>query len=278
MADFANVGGSLVQYGDGLLLVLKIALILTCGYFIGRIANRFVITFGRKTIAWRMDDIDVRETRFGSKYDLIEISGSIAKYFIYLISLIIVFDQLGLTVMRDMLVELWHYFPHIIASFLIVVVGAILADLAGKVVRMSLVGAGMDELFKEAGQAFLPSRFFGAVVRYFIYLLSATMALTQLGFQTLLLTIIVGSSAVIFTLFVFAMVGFGLKGMLPDIFAGIYLRSSGFVKIGETVEVGEFRGKVKSIGLLAVTVESGSQKFKAPNSLVLQGIKTISGK
>jgi small-conductance mechanosensitive channel len=170
-----------------------------------------------------------------------------------------------------MLFDLWHYFPNMVAAFAIIIAGVLLGELLGKIVRISLVKAGLDELFKEAGQIFRPSRLFTMVMQYFVYLLAFTMALTQLGFQTLLLTIIVGSTIAILSLFVFLLIAFGLKNMMPDIFAGMYLRSSGFIKLGETVESGGKRGKVKNIGLIAVTLESRRELTRVPNSLFLGG-------
>ncbi|MFH1448350.1 MAG: mechanosensitive ion channel domain-containing protein [Candidatus Micrarchaeota archaeon] len=264
----------LISYGSYLVLVIKIVVILLVGYVLGKVANSIIIRAGGHSVfGKRFQALGVKgtETEFGK--DILELFGNLLKYTIYLASLVVVFDQLQFGIMRDMLVSLWYYAPNIIAAFVIIISGGMLGEVLGKIVRLSLIRVGMDELFKEAGQIFLPSRLFAVIVKYFIYLLAFTMALTQLGFQTLLLTIIVGSTTVIFTLFVFLMVAFGLKDMMPDMFSGMYLRSSGFIKLGESIEVKGFKGKVKNISLMSVTLEDGRKVLKVPNSIFLKGTK-----
>jgi len=50
-------------------------------------------------------------------------------------------------------------------------------------------------------------------------------------------------------IFIFALIEFGLKDMMPDILSGVSIRSSGFVKRGERVELGGFRGEAERLGL-----------------------------
>ncbi len=272
-----DINEFLAEYSDSLVLATNIVIILITGYILGKIANKAIISFGRKTLK----DKKFGALRIGPGFnfgeDMLELFSNLLKYIIYLASLVVVFDQLQFGVMRDMLVSLWYYTPNIIAAFVIVIAGVMLGELLGKLIRISLVRAGLDELFKEAGHIFLPSRLFAVVVRYFMYLLAFTMALTQLGFQTLLLTIIVGSAAIILTMFVFVLVTFGLKNMMPDMLAGMYLRSSGYIKLGEKVQVDKYSGKVKNISLMSVTIEDNKGIMKVPNSVFLKGTR-IHGK
>lgn len=278
MVDWINLSEILLSIWNGFVFFVKLLLIAIFGYIFGFLFE----AVSKKTIrsmlgARRVKEVGVKSAALeaGVEIGVVEIIGEFIKYAIYLATIIIIFDQLGITMARDMLIGVWNYLPNIVATFLILVIGAMVAEVVGNVARLSARSLGLDDLFKEAGNALLPSSLISMVFKYFIYLISITIALTQLGFQTLLLTIIVGSAAIIITLFVFSLIAFGLKDMMPNVLAGVFIRSSGFVKLGQKIEIKEFKGKVVKIGLLATVIQNKDEILKIPNSKIIEGVKTF---
>jgi small-conductance mechanosensitive channel len=91
----------------------------------------------------------------------------------------------------------------------------------------------------------------------------------------MLLTIIFGGAAIVMTIFVFGLIFFAVKDMVPDILTGIFIRSSGFIKQGERIEVDGFRGQVKKIGLLTTQIKGQRETMKLQNSQIIRKVKIL---
>ena len=207
------------------------------------------------------------------EFSVAEIIARLIKYAIYLGVIIVISDIANITIIRDMLLIIWNYLPNIIAALLVLVLGVMVAQLAGGIVKLSAKTSGLDDLFKEVSSTFLPSSLISLFFKYFIYLVSITIALTQLGFQTLLLSAMVGIFASVVTIFVFLVLFFGIKDMIPDIFAGIFIRSSGFIKLGERVRIDNAQGRVTRVGLVTTSIKNGRRITKVQNSKVIKGVR-----
>jgi hypothetical protein len=271
-----NLGGIFTTLIELAILFGKILIIAILGWILGIVAERAAKRTLRSIIRFReakQPSIEYATFETSVEFGVIEMISRLLKYAIYLATIIVISDTARITIIRDMLLIVWNYLPNIIAALLILVLGAMIAQIVGGIVKLSAKTSGLDDLFKEAGSVFLPSSLISLFFKYFIYLISITIALTQLGFQTLLLTVIVGAVALVVTLFVFSLLFFGIKDMLPDIFAGIFIRSSGFVKLGEKLEIEGFKGKVIKVGLLVTTIQNKNETLKVPNSRITRGIK-----
>jgi hypothetical protein len=272
-----NLGGIFATLIELAILFGKILIIAILGWILGIVAEKVAKRTLRSIIKFReakQPSIEYATFETSVEFGVIEMISRLVKYAIYLGTIIVISDTAKITIIRDMLLIVWNYLPNIIAALLILVLGAMIAQIVGGIVKLSAKTSGLDDLFKEAGSVFLPSSLISLFFKYFIYLISITIALTQLGFQTLLLTVIVGAVALVVTLFVFSLLFFGIKDMLPDIFAGIFIRSSGFVKLGEKIELEGFSGKIVKIGLLATTIRSKNGIIRIPNSRIIGGVKT----
>ncbi|MEM3556019.1 MAG: mechanosensitive ion channel [Candidatus Micrarchaeia archaeon] len=256
------------------ILTGKILLVAIIGWVFGILVERAVKETLKHLIRLRREkSIEYSTVETTVEFGVAEIVARLIKYAIYLGVIIVISDIASITIVRDMLLIIWNYLPNVIAALLVLVLGVMVAQLAGGIVKLSAKTSGLDDLFKEVGSTFLPSSLISLFFKYFIYLVSITIALTQLGFQTLLLTAMVGIFASVVTIFVFLVLFFGIKEMIPDIFAGIFMRSSGFVKLGERVKVDDAEGKVIRIGLVTTTIKSGKHTAKVQNSKVIKGVR-----
>ena len=259
-----------------LLLIAKIIVVALVGYLGGVFLERIARQTISKTIRLgfsRSTGVKQAAIFSGVEIGVGEIVGKSIRYTVYLLAIILIFDFLGLAIARDLLLSVFGYMNNITAAFLILVIGAMVAEIFSSMIRFSLSSSHFDELFNEAGREFAPSYFISFVFKYLIYLIAITIALTHLGFQTMLLIIIVGGVIIIMTLFIFALIWFGLKDMAPDILSGIFIRSSGFVKLGERVEIDSFKGKVKRVGLLATEIKGKNGTLKIQNSQIVKKMK-----
>ena len=126
--------------------------------------------------------------------------GALVRWFFILVFLLAVFDILGLSAVSVFLSDVvLAYLPQVIVAALVLLVGAVVGDLAGHVVSGTARAAAM-----------LSSGFLGSVARWAIWIFAFVAALLQLGlFQELLLTII---QAFVFMLAGAGALAFGLGG------------------------------------------------------------------
>jgi len=264
--------------GIDLFLLAKIIAVAVVGYFVGifleKLSKKLISNTLRLTL---LKSISMRKAAIGAGIEIgvSEIIGKSLKYITYLLVLVLIFDFLGVAIVRDILLGLLNYINNIITAFLVLLIGVMLAEVLSSMIKFSLSSSGFDELFREAGREFAPSHLVAFVFKYLIYLISITIALGQLGLQTMLLTIIFGGAAIVMTIFVFGLIFFAVKDMVPDILTGIFIRSSGFIKQGERIEVDGFRGQVKKIGLLTTQIKGQRETMKLQNSQIIRKVKIL---
>jgi len=268
-----SILGSIIGFS---ILLGKIILLVIVGWLFGILAEKAVKEMLKHAISLRRRkkrSIEYSTVETTVEFSVAEIIARLIKYAIYLGVIIVISDIANITIIRDMLLIIWNYLPNIIAALLVLVLGVMVAQLAGGIVKLSAKTSGLDDLFKEVSSTFLPSSLISLFFKYFIYLVSITIALTQLGFQTLLLSAMVGIFASVVTIFVFLVLFFGIKDMIPDIFAGIFIRSSGFIKLGERVRIDNAQGRVTRVGLVTTSIKNGRRITKVQNSKVIKGVR-----
>ena len=126
--------------------------------------------------------------------------GALVRWFFILVFLLAVFDILGLSAVSVFLSDVvLAYLPQVIVAALVLLVGAVVGDLAGHVVSGTARAAAMPS-----------SGFLGSVARWAIWIFAFVAALLQLGlFQELIITII---QALVFMLAGAGALAFGLGG------------------------------------------------------------------
>lgn len=136
---------------------------------------------------------------FGTKTNVVELLGDLAKWIIVIIFLIPALDILGLTDVKDLVRDVVNYVPSVLKAAVIVVVGAVVADLAARAVEAAshTIGAKTASLVAD-------------IVRWAIIVFVALAALVQLGIAAELITTLV--TGVVVMVAVAGGLAFGLGG------------------------------------------------------------------
>ncbi len=252
--------------------------ILLAGYIVGKFAESFVV----KT----MENIGVKRKvrfgiereikKFGIAIDMTKTFAALLKYFVYLSAVVFAVDFLGVRAMSDVVNAVWVYAPNIFATMLIIMIGTIITELVAGIVKFKLYDYGIDDIAKEIGVDVKLSSVIALFLKYFLYLVIGVAALTQLGFQTQSISSLVTSLGTVGIISVSLVFIISVKDVLPNITAGMYIRSSGSLKKGEKITAEGINGKVKHVGFVFTELESGKKRIIVPNSALVKGKYTIS--
>lgn len=274
--QFVDATAVATLIADNVLALAYIIAILLAGLLLGTFAERSIRRFltGMTYARIRAGTGNAAETTEGWS-GLTGILARLVKYLIFLAALIVVFDKLGLNIAKDILLSVWMYVPNVIAAVIILLLGIVAAEIIAGVVTITTKSSGFDDLLLDAGAVFTPSALFSTIARYFVYAITFTIAITQIGFQASLLTMVVGAIVIATVLFFLALLVYGVRDMMPDIFAGVFLRSSGLVKLGESIEVDGAKGKVKRIGVLTLSIADRNGIVKVANSRVIKRVRIL---
>jgi small conductance mechanosensitive channel len=102
-------------------------------------------------------------------------------------------------------------------------------------------------------------RFFGAIIRYLILIVTLLAVLSQFGIQTTSLVAVLGAAGLA--------IGLALQGTLSSLAAGIMLLIFRPFKIGDAVQIGGIQGTVKELALFWTELITGDNvQIIVPNN------------
>jgi small conductance mechanosensitive channel len=76
------------------------------------------------------------------------------------------------------------------------------------------------------------------------------MALNQLGVTTTVLNILSGAILILILIVVFL----GVKDFIPNMTAGLFVLSKGYLKVGDTIVINNIKGKITEINLVETKI------------------------
>ena len=167
-------------------------------------------------------------------------------------------------------------FVQFIGAFLILIVGLVIGRVVGNTLRRVFRGMELNHFFQTGFKLrFNAEGFFSGLVSYSIYFISILLALFQLGIST-------STLKVIFLVFVGIVIVIGLlasKDWLPNLVAGLYLVKTKKIKIGKTLKIRGFEGKIGEFNLIEtkITTNKGEEVY-IPNSLLNKEFVRVGGK
>ena len=167
------------------------------------------------------------------------------------------------TVISDLLLRF-------ILAAIILLVGIVIARIAGKVIHRLLHEIELNKLVKNATRTDIPIEDLASkAVVYIIYFFTIVMALNQLGITSFILYIIsVGIIVVIIISFVL-----GVRDFIPNMFAGLNIQKKGFLKEGDNIEFQGTKGKVQRINLVETSIKTRSgDLISIPNSVLIKNV------
>lgn len=172
--SFQNLWIGVVNFVPNLVIAL---VILVLGWLIGALLGRAVWQIFKSL---KIDDALRRAgfesflRRGGLSLDSGAFIGALVKWFVIIVFLVAAFDVLGLSQVNLFLQEVvLGYLPRVIAAALVLLVGGVVGDIAGRVVVTAARTAGVES-----------AHFAGAVAKWAVWVFAILVALSQLGIAT----------------------------------------------------------------------------------------------
>jgi small conductance mechanosensitive channel len=138
-----------------------------------------------------------------------------------------------------------------VLAITIFVAGLIIGKIAGKVVEKVMQNLQINDLIsKNTPFTTKIDVISGTIVAYIIYFFSFIMALNQLGVTTTVLNILSGAILILILIVVFL----GVKDFIPNMTAGLFLLSKGYLKVGDTIIINDIKGKITEINLVETKI------------------------
>jgi hypothetical protein len=164
----------------------------------------------------------------GLKKTLVDILGLVAYWFFLLITFIIAFDVVGLTIVSDLLNRIVLYIPNVFVALIIMMIGFYLAKLLSASVNVLAGNVGIT-------RPDIPAKATNFIVLFFAF----TMALEQLGVSKEIVTnafiIVLGTLG----LGIAIAIGLGSKDFVADLWQAYLTRQTKEEKATEETKGGE---------------------------------------
>lgn len=266
IAPFANVldraGESL---GDFLPQLAGAIVLLVVGLLVARLAGRLVrrglLAVGLDELAtrWRISDTLVQARLQPSLAGLV---GAAVRITLSVVAAFAALTLLGLELLSQSLNEAVLFLPNLLAALALLLAGVVLAGLARD--RVDRFTYQMDFAVP-----------LGQLAQISTLAIFALMAAAQIGVSTdilfIVIAILLAAAAGTFAL------AFGLGGqeVARAVNAGRFVR--GAFEVGQTISVGQIRGKIIAIEPEATVIGTGDGLVRVPNNLLLESMVTIHG-
>jgi hypothetical protein len=198
----ASVQAFLVQLGTFLPKLLAAVIILVAGWFIAKLLC-FIVVRGLKAVNFNVvtegAGIDGFLKKGGVRKGAIDVLGALVYWLVILVTLLVAFDSLGLSIVSDLFSRVTQYIPNVIAAVLILTIGLYFARFVSDAISAYARNVGSQD-----------ADLIGKVTRYAISIFVFIIALGQMRIGDVLL-----GNAVLIILGGFALaigIAFGLAG------------------------------------------------------------------
>jgi hypothetical protein len=172
--SFQNLWVGVINFVPNLVVAL---VILVIGWLIGALLGRAVMQVFRSLKideALRRAGLESFLRRGGVNLDSGAFVGALVKWFVIIVFLVAAFDVLGLSQVNLFLQEVvLGYLPRVIAAALVLLVGGVVGDVAGRIVLTGAKTAGVHS-----------AHFASAIAKWAVWIFAILVALSQLGIAT----------------------------------------------------------------------------------------------
>jgi len=242
--------------------ILTAIVVILIGLLVAKLAEKTIrVAFRRLKINDFLERIGVNQTL--EKAGLQDSPGRLLSRTVYFL-LIILFTQavtraVGLETIADAIGSFFSYLPNLIAAFLVLLLGMIVAQFLGKSVTRSATDSGVE---------FAP--LLGRLVSSLIMFVVIIMAISQLKIDTeivkAVVLVLLGGMALALAL----SFGLGSRETTRNLMAGFYARK--LFTVGEEIEVAGQRGVLTAITSVQTLIESKGQVIALPNRVFLDEV------
>lgn len=172
--SFQNLWVGVINFVPNLVVAL---IILVVGWLIGALLGRAVWQVMKSLKvddALRHAGLEGFLRRGGMDLDSGAFLGALVKWFVVIVFLVAAFDVLGLAQVNLFLQEVvLGYLPRVIAAALVLLVGGVVGDVAGRIVLTAAKTAGASS-----------AHFASAIAKWAVWIFAILVALSQLGIAT----------------------------------------------------------------------------------------------
>jgi hypothetical protein len=168
-------------------------------------------------------------------------------------------DALGLDAVSNAMGSFLGYVPNLVAAVLILVVGGVAGQFAGKAVAQAAKGSGID-----FGASL------GSVTSALVLFIAGVMAVSQLRFDTDIVRIVTICSLAGMALAFGLSFGLGSRDVTRNIIAGFYARK--VFRVGKEIEIRGERGILRAVTPTQTLLEKDEKTIAVANSAFLDDV------
>jgi small-conductance mechanosensitive channel len=257
----SNAGETL---GEALPRIGGAIVLLVVGVVVARLAGRFarrgLEAVGVDDLAERFGIHDVL-ARVGIDRPLSRLLGRLIRIVLTVVVVFAVISLLGLAALSATLNAALLFLPKLFVAVVLVVAGAIVAQ---------LVGERVDRLANQMALGGPVAR----VAQVAVFAIFLVTALSQLGIATELLTALVGIVFVAAALTIALAFGLGSRDVARQVSAGRYV--GGAFAVGQTITVDGIRGEIVALESAVTVIRSeAGLTLRVPNHLLLESVVTL---
>lgn len=271
VAQIQDIGTAFMNlWSDVILFIPRLVtflVILLIGYIVARVVQA-LLTKGLRAL--HFDNIADRAgvTRAlelaGTRLDAAAVLGIIAFWWIFLVFAEIALNALGLTEITAFVNAVLAYLPNIFIAILILVLGALLANVVAGIVRGAAGEAGLATASLMAG-----------VARWAILIFAFLAALTQLNVAQSMIFILAAGIVGMLAIAGGLALGLGGADTARGLIAGWAMGR--MLQPGQRVQIGQQSGTVIRHDLNTTVVDTGAGQISIPNaSLIHEQIVVLS--
>ncbi|MFZ1749212.1 MAG: mechanosensitive ion channel domain-containing protein [Saprospiraceae bacterium] len=236
------------------------AIIVLVGMMLSKMIKKIIIKslekFGIDALGSKLNEIDIIANN-NIEVKLSNIAGKIVYYMLMLIFIMTAVGVLDMPVLADLIQDFIKFVPNLIAAFVILIVGLLIADTVKNIVSTTCKSLGMPS-----------ANIISSFVFYFIVINIIIVALSQAQINTEFfaqnISIIIAGGVLAFSIGY----GFASKDLVASFLASYYTKDK--LNIGDKVTLNGVTGNITNVDKSSVTVTSGTKDVIIPLNKILQ--------
>ncbi|MFB6182566.1 MAG: C39 family peptidase [Candidatus Nanohaloarchaea archaeon] len=196
------------------------------------------------------------------------------KYVSYLLDATVIGSALfylNTSLAKKFFLEITNFIPRLLSVFLIGILGVVTINLFNKATKDFLKTIGVKRYFKEAGLSNQAFNMISILIKGFLYLILIQIMLDQLGIGKTLINGLMNASSWAIAFLLAALAFYGLKDLVKNMAAGIYLKKSRMVRPGEEVRFEDETGEIRDLSLFSTALDTSTgYTLLAPNNEIIK--------
>ena len=235
---------------------LAVLIVLLVGWVVARFLAALARSMARRL---GLDDI-VQRTELARGMEQAKISrsgsdlvGALVFWLVFLSFVLVALENLGFSIAILPLQSVIGFLPRLLAAILILVVGALLAEIAGKAAQVTSASMGVEF-----------HRGLGKAIRALVLMTAVIVAVDQLGLNIDLLTSLVINAVTIIIAGLALAFGLGGRDIARNVLAGYYARD--VYELGDRLVIDGQEGTLDTIGTLNAEIAIPSGRLVIPNT------------